>query len=527
MGKNNTTSGTARNFLHLEHPFWMKIRDALHIHWPVIPIVLLGAFLRLYRISEYLTFLGDEGRDVLVVKRMIVDGKLTLLGPTSSVGGFFLGPVYYYFMAPFLWLWKLDPTGPAVMVALFGIATIFLVYYTGREFFSRQVGLIAALLYALSPIVIAYSRSSWNPNLVPFFSLILILLLSRVIDNPDAKKLLLIGITLGIGLQLHYVFLFMFIVCGVWFLIVGKRSQYLRYIFLVSTGFLIGYSPFLLFELRHGFPNTITIFNFLREGDETGFGPVTFVTNIVDVTYRLFARIVLRVPQPELWSQFPMWQQKGWIIGTWVAVLGSLVTLIYTWRKKKSRSALLLVVWFTCIITLFGFYKRGIYEYYFGIFFPFPFISLSLAFSYLLKKPKVKLAALCILIGLVYSNWEGRPFKHPPNNQLAQTKRIAQTAFEKTEGKPFNFALVTATNSDHAFRYFFEIWGRPPVTIENPIVDPERKTVTDQLIVICEDPKCQPLGHPLWEIAGFGRADITGSWEVPFVKIYKLVRVKE
>jgi 4-amino-4-deoxy-L-arabinose transferase-like glycosyltransferase len=109
-----------------------------------------------------MTFLGDEGRDVLVVKRMIVDQKWTLLGPTASVGGFFLGPIYYYFMLPFLWFWKLDPTGPAVMVALFGIATIYLVFRVGKDFFGDLAGLIAASLYAVSPVVIAYSRASWN-----------------------------------------------------------------------------------------------------------------------------------------------------------------------------------------------------------------------------------------------------------------------------------------------------------------------------------------------------------------------------
>ena len=63
-------------------------------------ILLFSAFLRLYKIEDYMTFLGDQGRDVLIVYN-ILHGHLTLLGPTSSVGGFFLGPFYYYFMAPF------------------------------------------------------------------------------------------------------------------------------------------------------------------------------------------------------------------------------------------------------------------------------------------------------------------------------------------------------------------------------------------------------------------------------------------
>src|SRR6266568_1185891 len=100
-------------------------------------ILLLAAFLRLYKIADYMTFLGDEGRDVLVVYN-ILHGHLTLLGPTSSVGGFFLGPIYYYFMAPFLLLFNYNPVGPSVMIGLLGVITVWLVYYISKEFFNGK-----------------------------------------------------------------------------------------------------------------------------------------------------------------------------------------------------------------------------------------------------------------------------------------------------------------------------------------------------------------------------------------------------
>jgi len=65
------------------------------------------------------------------------------------------------------------------------------------------------------------------------------------------------------------------------------------------------------------------------------------------------------------------------------------------------------------------------------------------------------------------------------------------------------------------------------VPIENESIDPKRTSVTDQLIIICEEEECKPLGHPLWEIAGFGRAEIVGEWQVSFVKVMKLVHYKE
>jgi len=121
-------------------------------------------------------------------------------------------------------------------------------------------------------------------------------------------------------------------------------------------------------------------------------------------------------------------------------------------------------------------------------------------------------------------NLKGIPFQYTPNRQLNQTEQVAKRVFDEAEGKSFNFALITGQNSDHAYRYFLEIWGNSPVTIENSQVDPERKTVTNQLLVVCEVADCKPLGHSLWEIAGFGQAEIVGSWSAPGgITVVKLV----
>ena len=44
-------------------------------------ILALSAFFRLWRISEYMTFLGDEGRDAIVVRRLLVFLDPILIGP--------------------------------------------------------------------------------------------------------------------------------------------------------------------------------------------------------------------------------------------------------------------------------------------------------------------------------------------------------------------------------------------------------------------------------------------------------------
>src|SRR4030042_5563705 len=107
---------------------WIK-KNRWEAFWLAL-ILLIAAYFRIYKIDEYMTFLGDEGRDVIVVRRLLVNFDPILVGPGTSIGNMYLGPLYYYMMAPFLFLAGFSPVGPAVLVALFGGDNIFFVWYT-------------------------------------------------------------------------------------------------------------------------------------------------------------------------------------------------------------------------------------------------------------------------------------------------------------------------------------------------------------------------------------------------------------
>jgi 4-amino-4-deoxy-L-arabinose transferase-like glycosyltransferase len=508
----------------------------------LLPIILLiAAFLRLYRIQDYMTFLGDEGRDVLVAYN-ILHGHLTLLGPTSSVGGFFLGPIYYYFMAPFLWLFNYNPVGPAVMVALFGIATVGLIYVVGKDFFNAKVGLIAALLYAISPLVIVYSRSSWNPNPMPFFSLSILYLLHKALNRSSLKILFVVGILFGIAMQLHYLAIFLGVIILVYTLIICLYKQKTFKIFtklikdylVIFLGFLIGWSPFIAFEIRHGFLDFKNIITFVLFSGKTGTGP-DYITTISDVFFRLFGRLVFYFPTPDhqkvYGSALISWWQALVILFAAFACITIFYKLYESFKKRNEsfEKYLLLVVWLVVGILLFGFYKKQIYDYYLAFMFPLPFLLVAGSLDFLKKIKLFKagiILSLLLFVLIVGLNFDGIPFQYQANRQLNQMRTIADFVMTRTNVMPFNFALITGGNSDHAYRYFFTIWGHPPVTIEDPNRDPKRTTVTDQLFVVCESLPCQPLGNSLWEIAGFGRAEIAGKWDVSVVQIYKLVHYK-
>ena len=478
----------------------------------ILFVIMPAAFMRLYRISEYLTFLGDEGRDVLVVKRMLIDGKFTLLGPITSVGSIYMGPVYYYLMSPFLYLWNFNPTGPAVMVALLSLATVFLIYRIGKEFFSPLAGLAASFLYAISPLTVIYGRSSWNPNVVPFFATLYMYCLMKAVLNKEYRWLVGSGLALGILIQLHYVAFMFFIITPVVFL-VFKRLPPWRYLIYFIISFFTAWSPFILFELRHSFVNTQGAWRFFwqqgKEAEPGGLGRIYATVN--DVTIRLFWRLVI-IRSAELTKIFLV-----------------LLTVIaaYTFKSKsgRNRAALkFLLVWLLTGILSFGLYRGVIYDYYLGSLFALPFLFSGLLISSFFRSGILgRLSALSILAILAYFNIMSTPLRLEPNNMLKNTREISAFVFEKTGGQPYNFALIAGRNSDHAYRYFLELWGRPPNIIENPQVDPKRNTVTRQLLIICEEKICQPLGHPLWEIAGFGQAEIAGEWQVSTAKVFRLI----
>ncbi|MSU25650.1 MAG: glycosyltransferase family 39 protein [Candidatus Levybacteria bacterium] len=518
----------------------------------ILAIISLAAFVRFYKISDYMTFLGDEGRDVLVAYN-ILHGKLTLLGPTSSVGGFFLGPIYYYFISPFLWLFNYDPVGPAVMVGLFGVATVYLIYRIGSIFFNRQVGLISALLYSISPVVIAYSRSSWNPNLLPFFSILIIYFLYKASINNSGKLFFITGLLLGIGIQLHYIITFLgFTVFLYIFFINIFINKSKSYIFLLKKllsqnlyifgGFIISISPFLLFEVRHNFLNIQSIYKFIFHSSGTGVSN-HFVQTIGNVLFRLFSRLITAFPPPEQVNIATNSYLAFWFYFTIMLIIASLGLFLYQYSKtiQKRNEAFLkmsiILIWGTVGILLFGFYNKPIYDYYFQFMFPLPFFLVGnliyviwskslIPFNFNKKRFIEKIFALIIFSVLFYLNISGMPFRFLANKQKDQVERIADFVISKTNNKSFNFALISQGNSDHGYRYFFEIINHRPVVIENFQNDLQRHTVTDQLLVICEQ-SCSPLGSSLWEIAGFGRAEIAEKWDFSVVSIYKLVHYIE
>lgn len=476
-------------------------------------IIFLAAFFRLWKIDEYLPFLGDEGRDVRVVRKLLLFGDLMFIGPRTSIGDMYLGPLYYYWISPWLALFQFSPVGPAISVAFLGVATVALMWFMANEWFGKIAGFISSFLYAISPLVINQTKHSWNPNIMPFFALLSIYSIWKVWSQNSYKWLLVLAVSFAFVLQSHYLGLLLLPTLGLgWITVAISKKQEGRRFFVFSlvafSLFALLMSPLFLFDSKHEWHNIQAMTKFFTERQTT----------------------VSAKPWNALPGIWPLWTDKfitrimSANIKTWGAITATILTLGWAVsfiknKNKLSNPTTFVGLWLLTGLIGLALLKQEVYDHYFGFMFPAPFFIAGMITEELWKT-KLKPVLLILLIGLVYLNLQNNPLKYPPQKQMQRVQQVSQEIVEKSDGKPFNFALIAKRNYEEGYLYFFELAGTPV-----RIVDPQHsETKTDQLFVVCEDPICDnPIYSPKAEIAHFGMSKVDREWEIRGLKLYKLV----
>lgn len=482
---------------------WWNVKEQKGYFILAILVLILAAFLRLFRISEYMIFLGDEGRDAILVKDILINHHFPLIGPPTSVGNIYLGPLYYYMMAVALAISNLNPVAASVMNALIGVLTVALIYILGKLWFGRLSGLIGAFLYAVSPVTIAYSNFSWNPNPTPFFALLAIFSLYKLKKLGNFLWLIVTGVMIGAAVQMHYLALILIPVAvilwihEIWYRISKKQKikNLISGTILGTFAFLLVMSPLFWFDLRHNFLNYRAVVELLSAN-----GPIKadLVKNI------------LRIPSIYTYNL------AGRYIGGQNIYLGALLGFIMLLPIifLRTWSVLALTIWIAVGLLGVSFYQNDVYDHYLGFLNPAPFLLLgSVVCIFKNFKLRIVFIAFIILLGIV--NLQKNPLLKSPNNQLKKTQDVARFIIGKSGERPFNFALLSKNNYDSAYQFYLDIYGHKPKQV------PFDKT--SQLFVVCEDEVCDPTHSPKYELAAFGWSRIDWMEEFEGVKIYKLV----
>lgn len=481
-----------------------KILSLIKKNWIILTIIVIAAILRLYRISDYMEFLGDQSRDVSIIRDFFKNGNLFFIGPQTSIGNMYLGPFFYYLIAPALLLANFSPVGPAVFIALFSIATVYLIYFVGKRWFNQSVGTISAFLFAISPVVIKYSNFIWNPNIMPFFSLLFIYFFFESFRTKKYHLFMYASLAFVMVMNSHYLGLALLPITGLFWLYSlikfykTKSSQFKPFIkntVLAILIFILSLTPQILFDIKHDGQNIKALLTFFTYRETT--------VNIK--AYKAIPEI------PSLFNQINtrLLSGKNETIGLIVSITFALSLLPIVLKFKKQKPTFWIVFfWYLSGLVALALYKQHIYDHYFAFLFPAVFILAG----YLINRYKFIGIPFLILI-TIYSYLEN-PFRYQPNNQLQTAVQVADSIISKSNNQEFNYAILSKMG--YGFSYYLEE-NKNYLKLENK--------VTEQLFVVCVpfQIECNPINNPEWSIAAFGWAKIDSEWDINGIKVFKLI----
>lgn len=232
----------------------------------LLAILFISFFLNFYKISERMIFIGDQGWFYLSARDMLLTGKIPLVGITSSHTWLHQGPLWTYILAIIFKVSSFSPIAPGYFTAFLGIITVFLIYKLAKEMFSKRIGLISALLYAASPLIIVTSHMPYHTSPIPLLTLGLIYFIYRWVKGnvyffPLTMFILALLYNFELATQviwvtIGFIFILGFIEKKKWVLYVLSK----KILFLTISLFVLPMLPIIIYDVNHNFAQTLKFF---------------------------------------------------------------------------------------------------------------------------------------------------------------------------------------------------------------------------------------------------------------------------
>lgn len=479
-----------------------RIVNILSKNWVLVIVTVIGIFLRFYKLGEFATFLGDQGRDAIILKRIITFEHFPAIGAPTSIGQVYLGPFYYYFIAPWLAIFKLNPIGPIIGVATFSSLYLVINYLIVKDLVDKKTALASTVFISFSSILIELSRFSWNPNLLPLFTLLTLYFFVKSIKNKHWYFFSLTGAFLSFSIQLHYLALFLVPAIVLFYLFDfikdKKKIMYMKNFAIHAFSFILFSSPLIVFDLRHEFLNAK---NFVKLFQESSTGLITKLNSLIESFYYL-----------NLYS-FNLELNRFFIY-----ILLILIGIVSFSLIRQKSNIKFFAIFFLLTLILMSFYSGQKHPHYFGILYPIYFVVVAYFLVFSGNSVFGKFIFYVFMFGFVFLNFNRYPyFSRNTNSQIVFAEKIAKKIFTNIEKEKFTVTALPEKYSDSTYRYFLEIWGKRAI-------EKDSLEKADELFLVCEK-QCDPvIGNPQWDIAFFAPTKIAGVWNIDGVKIYKLIR---
>ncbi|MDO8610843.1 MAG: glycosyltransferase family 39 protein [bacterium] len=484
-----------------------KMRSGITKNWLVILIFITAAFLRFFRLSEFTMFLSDQGRDAIILRQITTFKHFPAIGAPSSIGQVYLGPFYYYLIAPFLLLFNFNPVGMSFGSAFLSIIGLIISYFIVKKETDKQIALFFLIFVSFSSVLIEASRFSWNPNLLSFFSFFTLYLFYRLFNKPNKLLAIGSGMFFAFCFQLHYLAAILILPILIWFIIkvlkTQNKIQYFSYVLLSILSFLVFNLPLIIFDLRHNFLNVKNFIGLFAQGGVVG--RTSFINHFSETVQGLFT-FALNNQIPTIVS-----------LTIFVAIIFIFIIII---QNKKHIFLFFNVLALALYLLGFSMLNSTRLPHYYGVI----YFSFFLIIAYILHVLIIHIprsisyfVISIILFGFIAMNIPQYNFLFQKGgNQIEHSRRVADFLAEKINNKPFNIATWPVELTEDNYVYFLKLKNLTPA-------DRNKIEITNQMFVLCNQKPCKILDSPSWNISMFGKTKIDTIWEFDGITIYKLV----
>jgi len=347
-----------------------------------ILILILAFVLRFYNFPNRWGLGGDDGRDAMIALEAVKMHELPLIGPFSSAGPFVFGPVYYWILMLSYVFIPYIINAPWIVLNALGVVVVGISLYLGKALRGEKFALILGLLVATSPQLVIRSLMLGNPSFIPFFTFALLVSFILLWRRKQKVYALLMGLFLGVALNMHYQAINLFIFFPAVFLITSLNIKNRIFSFLLMlVGFLLPSLPLLYWDMHQNFANVNNILDYLLIGQYRIYVPNNW-------------RLFLFNSVPWYWS-FVV--GRFYLLSLALEALSGITFVYLCFRRKIKFELVILGLIFFVLLFVNRFYRGERSEGYLLYLAPFILIFTSLFVSLLFEARK----KIVILLGVV------------------------------------------------------------------------------------------------------------------------------
>jgi hypothetical protein len=410
-------------------------------------IILIGLFLRGYKSVDRYVYAHDSDLYSWIVKDIVVNKHIRLIGQLTSTPGIFIGPIFYYSLVPFFLVANMDPVAGVIFGQVLAVFTILSFYYIFSKIVNKIVGLVAAFIQAVfisrvindTWIVPTVTSTLWE---VWYFFVLYMLFKGRFWVLP------ILGLLVGTIWHINFALAPSLLAVPV-AIFLSKKLPTVENIAMGFLGLLIPSIPLFLFEAKHNFSQSRALIASFTASQGGGTG----IDKLQHVLYQVVGNF----------SSVFFYPYRA---GFWIGLISLIIFLVFSgyFIKKKTGDLKLLIVvlsWIFGVIFFFSVSSKIISEYYFAnlntLFICLFIIILSALYTVYKRGKIIVLLILCLFLlnGFLYVLDDDHYYTQ--TNYLSRKETVRYIAEDsRKKGYPcVSVTYITTEGNNVGFRYLF------------------------------------------------------------------------